>query len=316
MRVRNLWKKALVVGIMALLCACAPVHREQAQPSYTIGVVLKAMNSQHWMEMRSGMEQAAAECDAQLLLLYPEQEEAVQEQDELIASVLDSGIDALLVAPCDSYHTAWFAEKAHDQGILTLTVDTQAGDSAIPYVGADNVGIGQRAADFLAERLDTGAKVGVIAGSRQQSTHIDRIAGFTDRLTQALPTAQTQVRYTDSQYAQGMEQAQILLRDEGCSALFCTNAVMGLAAAQVQDQLGTDAWIVAVDTQDDALYAVLDGAMDALITQSGYEIGYQAVSSAVQALQDGRSIKDVRIASELLTEENIASFMEAYHAEG
>lgn len=304
-----------ILAALALLCACAPVHMEQLQPEHTIGVVLKAMNSQHWLEIRAGMEQAAADHEAELLLLYPENEEATEEQDELIRALLESGVDALLVAPCNSYHTAWFVAQAEERGTLCLSVDTRAYDSALPFVGADNAEIGSMVAGYLAENLEEGDFVGIISGPTQQSSHIDRIAGFQSRLEALRPAVSVDIRHTDSRFAQGLEQAQQFLSRPDCRAVFCTNAVLGLAAAQVQAQLGTDAWLVAVDTQDDALYAVQDGKMDALATQSGYDIGYQAVDAAVDALERGEQPDSRLIASQLLTQENITEFIEQYRAE-
>ena len=307
-------KKILAAAALqlALLCACTPIHMEENLPSYTVGVVLKAMNSQHWLEIRSGMEQAAVDRDAELLLLYPENEQAVAEQDELIQSLLDREVDALLVAPCDSYHTAWFGEQAQDRSILCISVDTKAYDCDLPYVGADNTDIGRIAADCIAENLQEQDFVGVISGPTRQSSHIDRFAGFQARLDAVCPDVKIEVGHTDSRFAQGLEQAEAFLHRADCGALFCTNAVTGLAAAQAQNQMGTDAWIVAVDTQDDALYAVQDGTIDALVTQSGYEIGYQAICVAVDALEDGTRPEDLLLPSQLLTQDTIDAFMEQY----
>lgn len=305
-------KNALVTFLLLpfLLCACTSIHIEQPQPSYTVGVALKAMNSQHWQEIRSGMEEAAAKSNVQLLLLYPKQEEATLEQEELISALMDSEIDALIVAPCDSYHTAWFVEEAQDKGIVSMAVDTRAYDSALPYVGADNTKIGQLAATFLSQNLHPDSNIGVISGSSSQSPHRERISGFSEQLEQTLPQAGIDIRYTDSSYVQGLEQSQIFLQ-ANYEALFCTNAVTGLAAAQMQTQLNSNAFIVAVDTQDDALYAVMDGSIDALITQSGYEIGYQAILSIVTSLKTGQPPEDVLIPSQLLTQDNITQFIQS-----
>lgn len=310
-------RKVIAVWLLplVLLCACSPIHMEEKLAEHTIGVVLKAMNSQHWLEIRSGMEQAAVDCNAELLLLYPENEEAVEEQDALIQSLIDRDVDALLVAPCDSYHTAWFCEQAKAQSMLCLTVDTKAYDSDLPYVGADNAEIGRIAAEYIAENVQQPCYVGVIAGPSRQSSHIDRLTGFENQLCEVWPAEMIAVEHTDSRFAQGLKQAELFLQRADCGALFCTNAVTGLAAAQAQAQMQTDALIVAVDTQDDALYAVRDGSIDALITQSGYDIGYQAVCTAVDALVEQTEPEDRLLSSQLLTQDTITAFIQQYRAE-
>ena len=47
---------------------------------YKVGVVLKAMDSEHWLAVRSSMEKAARENNMRLIVMAPENEAAYQEQ--------------------------------------------------------------------------------------------------------------------------------------------------------------------------------------------------------------------------------------------
>lgn len=48
---------------------------------------------------------------------------------------------------------------------------------------------------------------------------------------------------------------------------------------------------MAVDTKEDAIQILKDQAMDAMIVQDGYEIGYQAIEAAVECLKTGQLSK-------------------------
>jgi len=96
------------------------------------------------------------------------------------------------------------------------------------------------------------------------------------------------------------------LLGEGISGIFCCSAVMGLGAAAAEQELGLDddLCIITIDSQTDAIKAVQRGTVDALITQSGYEVGEMAVKTVVKYLEGG-SLDNVYIPCEVLTGDNI-----------
>lgn len=295
-------RKLAVLLAPLLLCSCGTVRMERERPAYTVGVVLKGMQTHYWMDMRSGMEQAAIDNGIDLYLLHPAGELETEEQNDLIADALDSDVDLLMVAPCDSYHTKWFVEQAQEQEIPVLTVDTRAFDTDLPYIGADNERVGKIAAEYLSEQLPAGARIVIMAGARDQASHVDRIGSFWRNLDTSFEVVHT--FYTDVTQSDGYETAK-QLEDWEIDGIFCASAVVGLGAATALAEMGQDARIVAVDTVDDALQALQDGAMDALVSQSGYDIGYQAITTAVETLRSGELPGDVLISGELLTKDSM-----------
>lgn len=281
-------KKWMILCFLLLFSGCGSIERSESRPEHTIGVVLKAMNSQYWMDIRSGMEQAAADYGADLLLLAPYDEIDYEEQKEHIRRLLESEISVLLVAPCNSYDTAWFCKSAEEKQIPVLTVDTRALDSELHYVGADNENIGRMAAGYFIRELPAGSQIAVLSGSHMQSTHTARVHSFMAELEAAGNFPYPLLYYTNGEFSQGYETVCQLADVDG---IFCTSAILGLSAVTAQDSTGSRYPIVAVDTQDDALEAVRSGAIDALVTQSGYETGYQSVVTALKLL-DGEAISE------------------------
>ncbi|MGN1030462.1 MAG: substrate-binding domain-containing protein, partial [Butyricicoccaceae bacterium] len=192
---------AALTAALLVLCGCSAVQMERKRPEYAISVVLKAMNSHYWMDMRAGMEQAAVECGIDLRLLYPSGELEVEEQNDQIADVLESGTDLLMVAPCDSYHTKWFVDQAEENRIPVLAVDTRTLDCEIPYIGADNEKVGKMAADYLEEALPDGGNVIIFAGARNQGSQVDRVGAFRDELDPSLKISR--IFYTDITMSDG-----------------------------------------------------------------------------------------------------------------
>ena len=303
----------MALAALFLCAGCGGAGYADDAPGYTVGVVLKTQDSEHWLRIRTGMEQAAAEQDARLLVTWPTDELSLREQRDMIADMLRCDIDALIVAPCDSWDCAWWSEEAAARGIPAFTADTAALDCELPYIGADNEKIGRMAAERLRDTLPAGSRVGMISGFRRQQSLAARGESFRAALAADGGLRLTGAREDCQSFSAALAAARALLAEDA-DAIFCTSAVLGLGAAAAARETGSGVRIVAVDTQDDALKAVETGAFDALITQPGEEIGRRAVETALAALC-GESVPErVTVAGELLTADNIGAFLEKQKA--
>ena len=133
-------------------------------PKYTIGVVLKAMDSEHWLSVRSGMTEAAQRNNMRLIVITAENETAFAEQNKIIDDLLANDIDALIVSPTNINYTKNFVATAQKKNIPVFSIDEEI--DGIVYIGSDNYAVGRMAAAFMAENLPDGAEVSVISGSK------------------------------------------------------------------------------------------------------------------------------------------------------
>lgn len=305
----KLLRLTLVLALLCTGCGTQPAAQEDA--AVRLGVVLKTMDSEHWLEIRSGMEQAAQQAGAQLILTYPSSEQAAEEQRAMLEDMLETDIDALIAAPCDSFDTAWFSEAAAAKGIPVFLADTRGLDCDIPYIGSDNRLIGRTAAGYLAEALPAGSRVAAISGSDEQASLRDRVQAFRDFVYQDGRIELARVYSQTSSAAAAMETAAKIIARGNVDGIFCTSAVIGMGAAAAKTEAGSDIVLIAVDTQNDALKAVQTGSLNALITQSGYSIGQKAVEQALHVLEGGTPCEQVYIPSQLLTKDNIDAYLRA-----
>ncbi|MFV0362318.1 MAG: substrate-binding domain-containing protein, partial [Suipraeoptans sp.] len=172
----------IIILLGSILAGCAKGTMLDDVKAYNIAVVLKTMDSEHWQGIRSGMEYAADQHNVKLTLLYPSDESAKEEQEVMIQDALDTKIDALIVAPCDSTNTGWFVDKANEKDIKLFTSDTRALDRDITYIGVDNIKVGKLAAEYINSNMDQNSKVGIITGARKQAQTIDRESAFVKEL--------------------------------------------------------------------------------------------------------------------------------------
>ena len=118
-----------------------------SSPKYTIGVVLKAMDSEHWLSVRSGMIEAAQKNNMRLIVITAENETAFIEQNKIISDLLDNDIDALIVSPTNINHTKEFVDNARQKNILVFSIDEEI--DGVTYIGSDNYAIGEMATAYL-----------------------------------------------------------------------------------------------------------------------------------------------------------------------
>jgi len=292
-------------------CRMADEETPIAQPRYTIGVVLKAMNSEYWLAVRSGLQRAADDHHVNVLVLYAQDESAVAEQKEMIFDLLESRIDALAVSPCDVSQSKIYLNYAQAKKVPVFTIDEMA--DGIPYIGSDNYHIGQIAAKALADRMAGHGSVGIVSGNQTQNAHSERVAGFTKYLADHTDMQVQDYRHAGSNLKKASMQAEeMLTAHPDIEGIFATNGMMALGVIECEammPQKKEPVHVVGVDTQNDVILAVKQGKMDALVSQSGYDIGYLAISTIVQSLDQGVSQDRVYIKNDLVTKDNALQYL-------
>lgn len=306
--------------ICFIVCGCSPVTDSSVQPlqnQHTIGILLKAMNSQHWRDVQSGIQDAAREAGVATIVLYPENETSVRQQEAMFKDMLKSKPDAIIWAPCDSTQCRELVELAERENVKVYALDTRPEDIVLPFIGADNQNIGKLAAERIIQLTGGTGKVAIISGSIMQSSHTERIMGFQNTL-KGTELNLVSIENADSDYRLSMEKMKKLMNAyPDLAGVFCTSAVMGLGAVeQSRATYDRPLSIVAVDTQDDALTAIQNGTLHGLITQSGYEAGYTAIQVVEKGLNGFKVPMNTYIGSELVTRNNVIDYQKRSQSQG
>lgn len=306
----------LVVAMLFLLTGCGKgTIVDEGTAGYTIGVLLKANNNQHWMEMSTGIQDAARQYGAEVIMLYPQEETQAEQQRKMFVDLLAAEPDVILFAACDSDNCKDLLEKAEKKGIPVLALDTRPRDAKIPYIGADNLKIGRLAAERMDVLLNWGDQVAIISGAKSQMSHFERVEGFLAEVARTGRLSVVDIRYADAQFASAMEETAALLAEyPSLKGIFATSAAMTLGVIEEckADFVIYEMNIIGVDTQTDALSALEKGVLAGLVTQDGYEAGHQAVETAMQFLA-GEEIPDqVYMETRMLTRHNVKAFLNQY----
>ena len=210
-------------------------------------------------------------------------------QNPIIESVTASHPDAIMVAPDDVTASQEPIDQAMSAGIKVVLVDTTLNNpgNAVSQISSDNLAGGADAFTAVKQLVPGGGQVLVVNTKPGISTTDQRTTGFADAAK-----ADSKYTYVGVQYDQDSASiaAQVTLaalqKNPGIVGIFATNLFSAEGAATAVRQAGKSGKvkIVGFDADPDQIAALKQGTVQALIAQSPYTIGQDAVEQAINAL--------------------------------
>ncbi|PAB56640.1 ABC transporter substrate-binding protein [Anaeromicrobium sediminis] len=279
---------------------------------YKIGVVLKSMDSEYTLSLKSGILGAGEDFKTNSVIVYPRSEIDVKAQNIMIKDLLNSDIDAIVICPCDSTNSKDYMDLAKKRGIPVFSIDTDIYDENEIYIGSDNFHIGELAGQYMHEKIGNEGKVAILSGTLIASPHYQRAEGFKEYIKK---NSSLEVVYEDEAYCSFLEGVkktkEIFDKYPHINGIFSTNATMALGIVDRMEfmKIKREIPIIGVDTQSDSIGKVLDGKIAAMVSQNGYDIAYETIKTVVRYL-DGEEInKNIYTKSELITKENAKEYL-------
>ncbi|MEJ7774428.1 MAG: ABC transporter substrate-binding protein [Nocardioidaceae bacterium] len=245
------------------------------------------------------IKSAAAEVGVEKLLVTNANAELPKQISD-IQDMLNQGAEFLIVAPVNSDGLDPALSAAKEKGVPVLTIDRKVTnepcDDYIAFIGSDFYEQGKRAADAMNEATNGEAKVAILLGSSGNNVTDNRNAGFKDQVKAEYPDLEIVAEQT-ANFARDEGQSvteQLLASNPEITAIYAHNDEMGLGAVTAVQaaglQPGTDVKIVSIDGIRDAVQAIVDGKVNAVI-ESNPRFGPLAFETA-QKFYDGEAIPE------------------------
>lgn len=309
-------KKRAMKGIAVALCAgvllisCSSEQQIRIEETYTIGVVTKSGTSEYWMSLCEGVEQAADQYGMDVIILQPDSEKNKEAQIKMVETLVRKNVDIIAISPVDSGDAQIYLEAAEEKDIPVITFDDRFDDQQIPYIGIDNEKAGYELMKYMAEQMDHHGQVGIISGPLSQRCHRLRIEGAKKYLAEE---TNMELIYVESGYSNlQMKETEIKrLQEEypDVEGVMVTSAAtaMGFVDAVSDEKLK----IVSVDAQSDAVSALQEGKITALLAQSGYDVGFEMVRYIEELRKQGAEETEKILDVPMLTQSNVEEYMQA-----
>lgn len=305
---RKLKLGSLAMCSLLALAACSSESLAQGGTGeqIRIGFAVSTLDNPFFQEMKDGIEKAAAELGASVVVLN-----AVNDADTQVKQVrtlTEQRVRAIIINPVDSTRSAPAVDVAESALVPLVTVDrTINGSEVASEVASDNVQGGALAAIALG-RAATGEVVH-LRGVTGASATVDRGAGF----EQGMNSGGIKVvarQNADFSRARALSVMTNLLRgNTRIKGVFADNDEMALGAiAALGAKAGKDVHVVGFDGTREAFAAIEAGTMAATVAQQPGLLGRKAVEQAVKAVRGERVQRVVDVPVKVVTKDNLAEF--------
>jgi ribose transport system substrate-binding protein len=233
-------------------------------------------------------------------------------QNPIIESVTAAKPDAILIAPDDVSASRPPIAQAMAAGIKVVLVDTTLTDpsGAVSQISSDNLAGGADAFAAIKQLVPGGGPVLVVNTKPGISTTDQRTSGFA-----AAAKADSKFSYVGVQYDNDTASlaAQVTLaalqKNPNIVGIFATNLFSAEGAATGIRQAGKSGKVkvVGFDAEPDEITALQQGTVQALIAQSPYVIGTNAVDQALDALTGKATTPKIGTKFTIITSANLSS---------
>jgi len=321
------WLVYIVLGISAVLFTSglfkkiSHLKKGYAQEK-VIAVIPKGTASMWWEVVHAGANKAGQELGYRISWVGPEQETDREKQIQVVNDALVMKVMAIVLAPNDQKALVRPVQKIKEAGIPCVIIDSAVDANSndyVSFVATDNFLGGADAAKCLGKALNGQGNV-ILTKFVQNSASTDaRAEGFKKTLEKEFPN----ITIVAEQYAIAgtVEDARqktldMLTRSKNVVGLFAVNQPSSVGAYKALQAQGVAGKIkmVGFDSDPILLEGIAEGGIESLIVQNPYEIGYQGVKAAVDAI-DGKMVpKTMPIPSMIINKSNLEEMKQKYPA--
>ena len=166
----------LIAAIVLLCCACS-----EQQPRYIIGV--SQCSEDIWRNWQNSEMKMEANFHEGVELRFTAALDNSKRQIQQIDSLVNSGINLLVVAPNQLKSVSPAIDRAYDKGIPVIVFERKTDSQKYTaFVSADNYEMGRLMGEYIVARLGGKGRVMEILGLKGSSPAEERHKGFTDAL--------------------------------------------------------------------------------------------------------------------------------------
>ena len=301
----------LLITATALLFAVA-CNRQNANGRKVIAVIPKGVSHFFWQSVHAGAAAAAKDLNVDIMWKGAAQDTDYAGQINIVEDAINRRVDGICVAPSHRDALVPIVERAQREGIPVTIFDSGIGtENYLSYVATDNRQGGRVAAERLAEKLGGKGRIAILGVKAGSVSTDEREEGFQEVIKGKYPEIQiVAFQYGESDRARSLDRAtDILTAQSDLNGFFASNesSTVGVVQAIKQKGLGGKIVLVGFDSSPNLIDDLKAGAIDSLVLQNPYKMGYEAVKSMVAKLNGQTPERKVDTGVTLLTRENLES---------
>ena len=305
-------KNYLLIMMSCLFFIALPVTAKDKD--LNIVFIPKSSDQVFWDIMRSGVDEAIKEVKTQnniaLTWRGPSYNDHTDAQIRILQTYSRPNVDAIIIVPTDRERLVAPIQKAADQGIKVIVVDSAVNGTAHQTsITTDNYASGQLAAKHLANVLNKQGRVVVFRTVAGSASTDDRAKGFIDYLKKNAPDMKIIADvYGGGSRGKALHSAtELLKKTPEIDGIFAVNesATDGVLRGLRNASRAGKTKLVGFDASDFLLEGLKTGDVDGLVIQNPRQMGYLSIKAAVAAVNNkATTTKTTFTEAKLITKEN------------
>lgn len=277
-----------------------------------IAVVSKAVDGEFWKLVRHGMEDAVEDINKayefssndELTMTFEgaSDEEDIETQVNTLDAVIAENPTAVCLSAGDIASCQAQLEAAMENGIPTVVFDSNVNEDELvsAFRGTDNVYVGQLAGKKLAEAIGESGKVAIFSAQEKTESSQKRVEGFKTAMTEYPDIAIVRTIYSDKVEDMSAVMTDVLTRYPDLDGVFCSNGDVADLYLEIEKEENQPI-MIGVDATTAQQEAIKAGTEFGAVSQDPYEMGYQTILTAVQAMSSDEETAEA-VAKNILLE--------------
>jgi ribose transport system substrate-binding protein len=277
----------------------------------TIAVIPKGVSHTFWLTVKAGAEAAGKDLNVKIVWNGPRQETDYTGQMNIVEDMINQRVDGIVLAPSHGTSLVNIVERAQRDGIPVTIFDSGIStENYVSYVSTDNRKGGVVAAKRMGEKLGGKGKVAILGVKKGSVSTDEREEGFRDTIRKEFPGIALVpiIFYGEANAANSLRVAEdVLTSHSDLTGLFASNesSTVGAVSALRQRNLVGKVTLVGFDATADLVRNVREGAIDSLVLQNPFKMGYEGVRTIVDKIGGKQPERRIDTGVELLTKENV-----------
>ncbi|WP_438349397.1 substrate-binding domain-containing protein [Paenibacillus sp. FA6] len=250
-------------------------------------LISQELDNPYWRSIEEGARGAAQKYGMDLEYMGPFRINP-DEQIKRLEKAIAAKADAVIIQGINDPHYRTLIDKATDQGIPVITIDTdEPGSQRLSYVGTDNLDAGKRMGELIVQSIHEQplveqVSIGVLIGNESADNQQLRLQGFRSVISQYDNLSIAEVKSSNISRLQAAEQAEyILLHHPEVSYMVGLSSLDGIGILEAVQRVpahGKGINIFAFDDLAETKEAITQCQIVSTIVQQPNRMGYDAIS--------------------------------------
>ena len=282
---------------------------DNAQNNIKIEVILKTSENDFWKNVRAGADVAGKEFSVDLSINSPLNESDVEDQISLVNNAIERKVDAIVLAASDYKKLVAVSEKAVDAGIPVIIIDSALDSTRIStFIATDNKEAAIKAGNMLVQVAGKHSNIAIMSFVKGAATSNERQAGIYEAINKYPGIHVLGIEYSlsDERVAQELTK-KLLKKFPQINAIVALNGPSTIGTARAIEELNLigKVKIVGFDNITGEIDYLEDNAIQAIVIQNPYNMGYLGVKNAIDVINKISIARTINTGSTVIDKGNM-----------